>query len=479
MPPRSGIPESNLSEGIVGWEGQDDPEMPLNFPSSKKWLIITFLAIITFFTPFASSSLAPAISYLSHDFGNADSTKASFPVSIYLLGYSVGPLFLAGLSEIYGRHMVLSASNIFFCVWQVGCALAPSLDSLIAFRFLAGTGGGACMTLGGGIIADLFPVEQRGLALTAWMVGPLIGPSIGPLIGAFIAQTIGWRWNFWVVLIPAAIATAVIAILGTETNHRVLIGRKVKRLRKELGRNDLCSCYESQDNNISASRVMVNGLIRPLKILLLSPLMTSMSLYISFAYGVLYLLFNTIPTVFGEGYGWSTGLTGLVYIPLGLGYMVGMIWFAKMSDKTVMRLTKNNGGVYEPEMRLIDCIWFSFLLPVTFFWYGWTTYYHIHWIVPIIGLFPFGLAIFCVWQPFQAYIIDAYGHYAASALAAFSVLRSIVAAFLPLGGPKLYANLGLGWGNSLLGFICVALIPAPLLVYKYGAYLRERFPVKL
>ncbi len=75
-----------------------------------------------------------------------------------------------------------------------------------------------------------------------------------------------------------------------------------------------------------------------------------------------------------------------------------MAWFAIMSDKTIVRLTKKNGGVYEPEMRLIDCIWFSFVLPITFFWYGWSTYYRVHWIVPIIGLFPFGLAIMCIWQ---------------------------------------------------------------------------------
>ena len=62
---------------------------------------------------------------------------------------------LAGLSELYGRHIVLNLSNTFFCVWQIGCALAPSLNSLIAFRFLAGIGGSACMTLGGACISDL------------------------------------------------------------------------------------------------------------------------------------------------------------------------------------------------------------------------------------------------------------------------------------------------------------------------------------
>ena len=59
------------------------------------------------------------------------------------------------MSELYGRHVVLSVSNVFFCAWQIGCALAPSLDSLIVFRVLAGIGGSACMSLGGAVIGDL------------------------------------------------------------------------------------------------------------------------------------------------------------------------------------------------------------------------------------------------------------------------------------------------------------------------------------
>ncbi len=150
-----------------------------------------------------------------------------------------------------------------------------------------------------------------------------------------------------------------------------------------------------------------------------------------------------------------------------------------MSDKTVVRLTRNNNGIFEPEMRLVDCLYSACLLPMTFFWYGWTAQFHVHWIAPLLGLLPFSIGIIGIWQPLQAYIIDAYGHYAASGLAAFAVLRSIVAAFLPLAGPQMYATLGLGWGNSLLGFICIALIPVPVLIYRYGAVIRKRYPVTL
>ncbi|KXH48589.1 major facilitator superfamily transporter [Colletotrichum nymphaeae SA-01] len=469
-------PVSDLDNGLVGWDSQDDPAMPMNFPRRRKWIIIWFLAGITFMTPFASSILAPAIEYLNEDYGNADLTLGTLPVSIYLLGYAVGPLILAPLSEMYGRRPVLTAANFFFCAWLIGCALAPTLNSLIVFRFLTGMGGSGCLAIGGGVIADMIPIAERGTAISIWMVGPLIGPTIAPIVGAFVAQDVGWRWCSWIAFIAATPMALVIAVFNQETNPRVLIDRKVARLRRELNRPELRSVYDETAPGTapkSTSQVLLRGLVRPIKMLFLSPILFSVSLYCAFAYGVLYLLFSTIPLVFSSTYGFSVGTTGLVYIPLGLGYLIGMACFTLLSDRTVVRMTKANNGVYEPEMRLPDCIYFAALLPVTFFWYGWTAQFHTHWAAPVVGLLPFGIAILGIWQPIQAYVIDAYPAYAASGMAAFTVFRSVVAAFLPMAGPSMYDALGLGWGNSLLGFIAVALIPVPALIYRYGGRLRK------
>ena len=81
----------------------------------------------------------------------------------------------------------------------------------------------------------------------------------------------------------------------------------------------------------------------------------------------------------------------------------------------------------------------------------------------------------------QTYLVDAYTLHAASALAANTVLRSTVGALLPLAGPSMYARFGLGWGNSILGFIAVALTPMPFLFIKYGEAIRKnpRFELSL
>ena len=159
--------------------------------------------------------------------------------------------------------------------------------------------------------------------------------------------------------------------------------------------------------------------------------------------------------------------------------MAGMVVVAKTSDPTVIRLTKAANGVYAPEMRLATALPFALLIPISFFWYGWSVYKHTHWIVPIIGMIPFGIGAMGIFAAIQTYFIDAAGVYAASAMAGLTATRCLFAAFLPLAAPQMYEKLGLGWGNSLLGFIALGLIPAPALIYRYGGQIRAKYPIKL
>lgn len=115
--------------------------------------------------------------------------------------------------------------------------------------------------------------------------------------------------------------------------------------------------------------------------------------------------------------------------------------------------------------------------------YGWTAQYpdRIHWIVPIIGHGLLGLGLISSFMPIGTYLVDAYTTYAASAMAANTVFRSVGGAFLPLAGRRLYGALGLGWGNSLLAFIALAMFPMIWIFIHYGERLRtsKRFALNL
>lgn len=289
-----------------------------------------------------------------------------------------------------------------------------------------------------------------------------------------MAQYVSWRWEFWVVLCAAAPVTILLATCTKETSHKVLIARKAARLRKELNRTDLTNCYDSSCTSQTPAQVLQTSLIRPFKLTLTSPIISCLSLYIAFVFGVVYLLYTTLPTVFQEKYNFSTRETGVPYIALGIGNVLAWLLFTLYSDKLVIRLARANGGVFTPEMRLAVSIPFGALLPVTLFWYGWSAYFTVHWASTFLSLVPFGFGIVGLFLPISTYIVDSYPVYAASATAANVIIRSIVGALLPLAGPPLYSSLGLGWGNSLLGFICIMMIPLPFVFYKFGARLREK-----
>ena len=123
----------------------------------------------------------------------------------------------------------------------------------------------------------------------------------------------------------------------------------------------------------------------------------------------------------------------------------------------------------------------ALLMPVGLFLYGWTAEKHVHWIAPIIGTAIVGLGLLATFMPIQTYLVDAFTIYAASAIAANTVFRSLMGALLPLAGRKMYETLGLGWGNSLLGFIALAMSPMAWIFFKYGERIRKspRFQMKL
>ena len=115
----------------------------------------------------------------------------------------------------------------------------------------------------------------------------------------------------------------------------------------------------------------------------------------------------------------------------------------------------------------------AIILPVGFLIYGWTAAKHVQWITPILGTSITGISAALVMLPSENYLVDSYDLYGASAIAANVILRAIFGAILPLAGPSLYNNLGLGWGNSVLALIAVAFIPAVVVLMRYGEQIRN------
>ncbi|KAJ4301187.1 hypothetical protein N0V90_003278 [Kalmusia sp. IMI 367209] len=463
------VPEAQRDPDIVDWDGPDDPENPLNWPASRKWGLIACLGMVTLVTPLASSFFAPGVPQVMATFHVTSNILAGLVVSIYILGFAIGPLIIAPMSEQYGRFMVYNVCNVFFIIFTVACALSNSMGMLIAFRVLAGMAGAAPLTIGGGTIADIFPQEQRAGAMAIWSMGPLLGPVLGPVAGGFLVKAKGWRWVFWIIAIFAGAFAIMLYFFGRETYHPVLLARKTKRLQKETGNPNLRS---KLDSGLPPREVFIRSIVRPMKMLIFSPIVLLMSIYVSINYGIMYLFFTTMTFVFEGTYGFSSSSVGLAYLGMGVGLIIGMGYVGRASDVYIKRAQSKGGAKPENRLELPLTIPGAILLPIGVFLYGWTTDKHVHWIVPIIGTAFVGLGNLTGMMTIQTYLVDAFTIHAASAIAANTVLRSIFGAFLPLAGLDMFDALGLGWGNSLLGFVALALIPVPLLFRWRGERIR-------
>ncbi|RMJ21319.1 MFS multidrug transporter [Aspergillus sp. HF37] len=464
-----GEPQRPRDPNRVDWDGPDDPQNPLNWPFWKKVNSTVIISSITLVTPLGSSMFAPGVPEVMKDFHTTNLELMSFVVSVYLVGYCFGPLMIAPVSELYGRLIVYNVCNVLYVVFTIACAVAPDLASLIVFRLFAGLAGSCPLTIGAGSIADMFVQEQRGAAMAAWAIGPLIGPVIGPVAGGYLTQAKGWRWTFWVIAMAAGVIVISTFIFMRESYAVTLLDKKTRRLRKETGNPNLRSAL---DTGRSARQLFMFSILRPTKMLFLSPIVFLLSLHVAVVYGYLYLLFTTMTTVFQSQYGFSQGSVGLAYLGIGVGSMLGLAVMGCVSDRLLRYLTRKH-GVKKPEYRLPPMIPGTFFIPVALFIYGWTAEKKTHWIVPIIGTSFLGVGMLFSFMTVSTYLVDAYTIYAASAMAANAVFRSLVGALLPLAGGPMYQTLGLGWGNSLLGFISLALAPLPLVFYIYGERIRQ------
>ncbi|CAE6453674.1 unnamed protein product, partial [Rhizoctonia solani] len=429
----------------------EDPRNPRLWPGHRKWAAAAIVSLYTLVSPLASSMIAPGLPEIAHAFHITNSTVAALTLSIFVLAY-----------VLYGRSWPLHISNIFFLVFNLACAWAPNTASLIIFRFLAGIGGSAPLTIGAGSIADLFHERERAVAMSLFSLGPLLGPIIGPIAGGFVTQDIGYKWVFRIISIAAGAAALFGIPLLQETYAPVL--------RRRYGYQDLTP-------RGSLSEVLSENLIRPLQLLTRSLICFVLSLYMAIIYGLLYLMFVTFPTLFASVYGWGPGIAGLAYLGLGVGFMFAAVVGSRLMNTLYLKLSERNGGKGKPEYRIPPMLCGTVLIVVGLFWYGWTAHVKAHYILPIIGSGVFGAGMMFCFMPIQLYLVDSFT-YTASAIAAATFLRSLFGFAFPLFGQRLFDTLGIGGGHSLLAGIAIVVgVPFPIWIYFKGEGMRARNPL--
>jgi multidrug resistance protein len=446
-----------------------DPRNPMQFSMWKKWSITLMVAFATLAVAFVSSAFSAATPQVIAEF-HCSIEVATLGTSLFVLGFAVGPLMWAPMSEIYGRQVLFCGTYAMLTVFNAGAAGSQNMATLLILRFFAGAFGSSPLTNAGGVIADIFPANQRGLGMSVFAAAPFLGPAIGPIVGGFVGETVGWRWVEGVMAIFTGVLWIAGALYIPETYPPVLLQKRAAALSKQTGKKYI-SILEKKRGKTTPAKAFKTALARPWALLFTEPIVLLISIYMAILYGTLYMLFGAFPIVFQEYRGWSQGIGGLSFIGVAVGMTIGVV-YSIFDNERYANVEKKYNGEAPPEARLPPAMAGAVALPIGMFWFAWTNYPSIHWIVCIIATAPFGFGMVLVFLSSMNYLIDSYTIYAASVLAANSVLRSLFGFAFPLFTNQMYTGLGIHWASSIPAFLALACLPAPFVFYKYGKAIR-------
>ncbi|KAG9024629.1 hypothetical protein FRB95_011265 [Tulasnella sp. JGI-2019a] len=460
------------SEYLVKWDGPDDPENPKNWSMLKRSYITAVAGLLVLNATFSSSAPSGVIGQLTERFHLVEETQV-LTIALFVAGYCVGPLVWGPLSEQYGRKNPMLVAFFIYTLFQVAAALSPNTAALLVFRFIGGTFAASPLTTSGGIIADMWDAAARGKALAFFVLAPFAGPALGPIVGGYMnVGGASWHWLFWVLTFFAGFCFLLILFTIPETYAPTILMRKAQRKRKETGNDKYFSELEVQDVDIRTR--LENVLGRPFKVLFLEPMLIAITLYMSFVYGCIYLLFEAYPIVYTEGHHLNSGESGLMFLPLFLGGVTGVFLYIFYFNPAYTKMIEEYApNPVPPEARLIPAFYGGPLLLVSFLWFGWTSYPGLSLWAALPSGAPMGVGVILIFLALFNYIIDAYLMVAASALAATTVVRSLFGAGFPLFATQMYEKLNPRWASTLLAGITLLLLPIPFILHRYGAHIRR------
>ena len=289
-------------------------------------------------------------------------------------------------------------------------------------------------------------------------------------------QRLNWRWIFWILAIVSGTNTLAGFIFLKETYAPVLLERRKHQYENDE-QNHKKYRYAGQDDRPLSSKI-ATSLIRPIRIFV-QPIVLTMSFYQALVFGTTYSLYTNMQKIYSGIYGLNTEQVGLLYLFPGVGFLIAVWFLVPRIDTVYNALTKRNKGEAKPEFRLPLANIGAVLIPISLFWFAWSVEYRAPWPATIISTFFYGLGQVMIINCVQNYYIDSFEKYAASAVAAGAVFRSVVGGITPLFAPLLFDALGYGWGISVFAFLAVAIAPAPLVFYYFGGTVREKFHIEL
>ncbi|KAI9820151.1 MAG: hypothetical protein M1826_000945 [Phylliscum demangeonii] len=467
-------PLPRREEYVVEFDGDEDPLHAMNWSRRKKGWTVAMLAFTTLVAAFGSGIFGSTTAAVSAHF-HVPAEVAGLGVALYVLGIATGPTLWGPLSELRGRRLPLVVATFGLGVFQLAVAVGKDVQTVLISRFWAGFFGGCPLAVVAAAFSDLFDHRTRGLALTVFSMTALAGPLLAPFIAGFITDhgRLGWRWTAYLAAILAFIAFLLNVLFLHETYPpQVLVGKAaaLRRRTKNWGIH-----AKQEEIEVDVRRLVAKNFSRPLRLLATEPVVLLLSLYMAAIAGLVALFLTAYPIAFQQLRGFGPGLGGLPFFGVIVGELLAAVFILLLQPAYNRQLAAAHQHVPVPEWRLPAVIVGAVCFTLGLFCFGWTgARPEVHWMVPTVSGVLTGFGLLAVFLQSLNYLVDTYLMFAASAIAATTLLRSLATAGFPMLSRCLFRALGLQWAASLLGCLALLLVPVPVVFYVYGPSMRAR-----
>lgn len=484
---------------------------PFQWSQSRKSFTVWLSCIATLITAYTAGSYSPPGAQMAAEW-HVSEEAILVGITTFCAGFAIAPMVLAPFSEINGRYPVFVASGILYFVCQICCAVTRSYPGMLVARFWVGCGSSVFSTMVGGVISDLYHAENRNTPMALFSGAVLFGTGLGPMVSGFIAQNTNWRWVFWVQVITCGMLITAVTVFFHETRGSILLSRKAACLNKWYEERESAGYIgfqmpaggggagsektttqrirwkvKSDEERESLSKMVRISVYRPFHLLVTEPVVFFFSLWVAFSWAVLYLTFGSIPLVFSRSYGFTIQQSDAVFAAMLVGALLSTVlsiyqesllarYLAFSSQKSPEKQSRlvRSLDLASPEARLYFACVESALVPIGLFWFGWSHFATVPWIVPTLGIGCATMGIYSVYLATFNYLADTYHRYASSALAAQSFCRNVLGGAFPLVTTAMFNNLTPQGASSLLGGVAALLTVVPWVLVFYGPRIRAR-----
>ncbi|KAH8668814.1 polyamine transporter [Xylariales sp. PMI_506] len=442
----------------------DDAADPLNWPRTRKYLILAVLSLASFggFTSSLAGQLEIGpLSELYH----VSTTQVAYQNSAANAGMIIGSLIFYPLSRVIGRPSALFWSMIgvtLSVVWSALMTKSDDYNIYIVSRGFAGFFGTVVGVLGPRILIDLFFLHQRGRAFTVFHFWFDAGNAAGPSICAFIASASNWTWAFWWMVIYCAISSISIFFFLPNTDWDRSDGAVNREPSGSWVKERVDTFLPGTQSTPKKSLGEVASIAAiPFK-LALTPVALITSLFCLLNFGF-YVGMNSITPVWLQkpvkigGYGFTANENALFQFFHWVGILLALVYGQLVSDHLPLALARRfNGGNWKPEYRL-HALWFPALIcnPIGLGIFGYALQYHKSWGVLGFGHILVTFGSLCITPITVNYLSECFTRNIEETAIVLNAFRIAFGLSLTFYVTPWVASVGFAWSYGTMAFIQV------------------------